>query len=172
MKIIPTPNRLNETLRYEPDLGKLFWLPRIQRNGSVFRLAGKEAFTAFTANGYKQGAVDGHNLYAHRVIVAMSIGEWPEAVDHINGDRADNRIINLRAVTSAENAKNRRLLDANTSGHVGVYRHSQVSKWVAYIHANGQCKSLGCFDNFADAVAARQRASEEYGFHANHGRAA
>ncbi|MBU0368027.1 hypothetical protein, partial [Acinetobacter baumannii] len=80
-KPIPTPEELRQLLRYEPETGKLFWLPREPWRFEVrctsaasvctrwnARYAGREAFTSISAQGYKQGGILRHQLSAHRVI--------------------------------------------------------------------------------------------------------
>lgn len=115
-----------------------------------------------------------HVLYPnHRIIWAMHYGVWPtKFLDHINGDPTDNRIENLREVTNQENCKNARIGKNNTSGRVGVsyYGHNGWSKWHAYIRGNGKLISLGYFEDFDAAVAAREAAEIEHGYHPNHGR--
>ncbi len=99
-------------------------------------------------------------------------GEPSGEIDHINGDRTDNRICNLRDVTSAGNSCNRRRQDRNTSGVTGVAWDKRASRWQARIGLNGKQKYLGYFDSLDEAVAARKAAELELGFHPNHGRAA
>lgn len=97
----------------------------------------------------------------------MHYGNWPQHIDHINGDRLDNRIENLREVDRAENMKNMRMPADNTSGFVGVTRHYE--KWKAQITVNGKHIYLGRFDHKKDAIAARIAANRKFGFHENHG---
>jgi hypothetical protein len=176
-----------ETLRAllicDPAQGKLFWKHRPleyfaetnnpERACAAWnaRYAGKEAFTADKGNGYLRGAIFSRPYLAHRVIWAMATGAWPpDQIDHINGDRADNRIENLRAVTSAENQQNAAMRHDNTSGVVGVSWHKAHGKWQVQIRASGKNIHLGYFNNKDEAVATRATADIEYGFHENHGR--
>jgi hypothetical protein len=175
---------LRRLVRFEAETGKLYWLPRppdlvidnagigaaeIARRWNT-RLAGKEALTK-NVGGYKRGRILYENHCAHRVIWALHYGRWPtEQIDHINGVRTDNRIENLREVSSLENSRNQRLQARNTSGVVGV--SSYKAKWSAQIGVNGSIKYLGLFDKFEHAVEARKAAEVKFGFHANHGKAA
>lgn len=181
-KPLPTPDELRQLLRYEPETGKLFWLPRgvewfpegERRNNACAiwnsRFAGKEALAALS-NGYKHGAILGQNYPAHRVCWSIFYGEHPSLlIDHINGDKVDNRIINLREVTNSENAKNSKMHVGNKSGRTGVFRDEARNIWIAYIMSEGVRRHLGNFTEFSRAVEARSAAEIALGFHPNHGR--
>lgn len=182
-KNLPSPELLRKLLRYEPDTGKLYWR---ERTPDMFvdgkrsaegccsnwnsRYAGKEAFTAFQ-NGYLHGSIFDRLYLTHRVIWAICHGAWPLAqIDHINGDRRDNRIKNLRSVSHAENGKNQKLSLRNTSGVCGVSWHGSRKKWHSRIMLDGKELHIGYFTDKADAIAARKAAEAKYGFHPNHGR--
>lgn len=162
---------LHERLRYCEETGKLFW--RTHPKMTTFwntRYGGKEAFTADNGRGYRQGAIDGRPYYAHRIIWALHYGEWPpQDIDHIDHNRSNNRLSNLRAVDRSVNMRNSSRSKANKSGATGVYWNNSRSKWKAEIVVNGKSKSIGCFDSFDDAVIARSKANAEYNFHSNHG---
>lgn len=183
-KPIPTPEELRQLLRYEPETGKLFWLPRdVSWFESTARPAshacanwnschaGKEAFTATDHGGYKVGTVLYRVLLAHRVAWAIQTGCWPEKqVDHVNGDRSDNKLINLRSVDRVENMKNMKRPSTNTSGHVGIRRDTRIDKWTARICVNYRDHYIGSYDDIKSAIDARKAAEAFFGFHQNHGR--
>lgn len=134
---------------------------------------GKPAFTSKGNHGYRQTNYRGVVMLAHRVIMAMQTGEWPVQVDHINGDKTDNRAENLRNVTQAENRRNARKPSNNKSGFNGVSWDRANKKWVARIKTlDGKYANLGRFETIQDAINARILASGENGYHPNHGRAA
>ena len=177
---LPPQAYLAECLRYEPKTGKLFWIERPlshfrdghqtsrhNRNAWNGGWAGKEAFTATSRNGYATGGLDRVIYRAHRIIWMLVHGEEPDDIDHINGDRRDNRITNLRSVSRQENMRNASLRSNNKTGVAGVSRSR--GKWLAQIKG-GSKVCLGFFDTFEEAVAARKRAEREIGFHQNHGR--
>ena len=83
-------------------------------------------------------------------------------VDHINGNKYDNRKNNLRVCTIAENCYNKGLLINNTSGYTGVSWSKKLNKWRARIGYRRKEYSLGCFDNLDDAIKARKQAEEKY----------
>ena len=135
------------------------------------RYAGKEAFTANKADGYRCGLIFARAYRAHRVIFAMQTGAWPvEEIDHINHQRADNRWSNIRTVKHAENHKNKSLDLRNTSGFCGVFWNKATGKWRARITIYGQQLYLGYFVDKVDAVEAREAANKKYGVQENHGR--
>lgn len=166
-KSLPSTDALRQLLRYEPETGKLYWRSRDNPQWSA-RYAGREAFTA-NCNGYKRGKINNQFFFAHRVVWAMMFGDCTNQIDHINGDRADNRIENLRSVTNAENAKNKRHIQ-NASGVTGVRVERRTGRWRAEIKVSGRLIFLGTFVKKSEAVTARKNAECKYGFHPNHGR--
>jgi hypothetical protein len=117
------------------------------------------------------GNIFGLRLPAHRVVWAIHRGVWPDGeIDHINGDRADNRISNLRDVTRSENARNAAKPRTNRSGVVGVNWRTSKGKWRAYISEGDRTTHLGYFDDFSEAVNVRIAEERRRGFHENHGR--
>jgi hypothetical protein len=164
-------------MRYDPETGKLYWLerPRVFFKSDKdhkrwnTRYAGNEAFSP-NNNGYLDGMIFRRMYRAHQVAWALHYGEWPkDQIDHINGDRSDNRITNLRVVSRSENCRNTKLRSNSKTGVLGVYRHKH--RWRATIYDGGS-RHIGLFDTFEDAVAARKAAERELGYHPNHGRPA
>lgn len=135
-----TFDRLNELLRYEPETGKLFW--RQSKNQVI---AGSEA-GSINKDGYFQICVDGKNYRAHRVVWFLHYQEIPTLqIDHINGVRTDNRVVNLRQVTQTQNLQNQKKARIdNKSGYLGVSLKGK--KWRAQINVDGIKKHLGYFD--------------------------
>ena len=127
------------------------------------RFAGKVA--GWTGGmGYKYVGLDGRCVKAHRIVWIMTRGPIPEGknIDHINGDRGDNRPNNMRPATQSENMCNAGSRSDNTSGHVGVGIHKASGKWRARIVRHGSEICLGYFDTVADAIAARVNAEVMY----------
>lgn len=183
-KALPSISDLRKALDYDPETGALTWRARSAemfsdgkqsavQNAAIWngRFSGKPALCGHHGNGYLHGTAFDRKHYAHRVAWAIHYGEWPEGeIDHINGDRTDNRISNLRAVTRSENQRNAKRRADNASSVTGVYWRRQEGKWSAQIFSGGRRKCLGCFTEFDAAVAARRAAEIELGFHPNHGR--
>lgn len=167
-------------LRYEPETGKLYWLPRptemFKSEGDARRwhsnFCGKEALTA-VHQGYRAGGVLGQHVRAHRAAWAIVHGKWPDhQIDHINGVRDDNRLVNLREASHVENGHNMKLFATNTSGVNGVGWARRHKKWRADMKLNGKYILIGLFDTKEAAAAARAAANEKYGFTARHGQPA
>ena len=173
------PTDLREWLSYDEKTGALTWKQRpigifpTARSGRTWntRYAGAPAFASADDEGYHRITLGSRTWQAHRLAWAIYHGEWPEGqLDHINGDKSDNSIENLRVVSHAENSRNVKRSSANTSGVTGVSFYRQRSRWRATITVNRKHMSLGHFGSFDDAVAARKDAEQRFGFHSNHGR--
>ena len=112
---------------------------------------------ALTDKGYVVVYINGKNYFAHRIIWLWVYGEFPEAgIDHVNRNRADNRLDNLREATQKQNLANRSKSRCNTSGYVGVARKKDTRGWVATCKFEGKNKHLGVFDTAEEASEAYQ----------------
>lgn len=121
--------------------------------------------------GYVRIKILGRDYRAHRLAWLIVYGSFPpDQIDHINGVKHDNRIMNLRAVTHAENSRNRPLYIGNKSGHTGIFYNKRMKKWVAQIGGTRKRVHLGSFENKEDAIEARKIAEINYNYHPNHGR--
>jgi hypothetical protein len=180
-KNLITQAEVHRLLRYDATTGDFIWNTR---QPASFKAGGhsaahicarwnasyaEKAAGTINPNGYIQINVQRNLWYAHRLAWFFVHGEWPRYIDHINGDRSDNRIENLRSVTNAENHKNQGLRAINTSGVVGVSWLTRRQRWQARIMVDGLQVNLGHFRDFADATRARLAAEKLYGFHENHG---
>ncbi len=170
---------LRELLDYDPETGSLTWRYRSIRFFSDqhycdswnSKHAGRPAFTADSGYGYRVGRIFDRLYRAHRVAFALYHGRWPaDQVDHIDGDRSQNRISNLRDVSNSTNGKNTKRRNDNVSGEMGVSWCRNRGLWRAYITVDGKQKHLGRFTLKSDAIAARKAALKENDFHPNHGR--
>jgi len=124
--------------------------------------------------GYLQVGIMGKVYFWHRIIYKLLSTHFDESlcVDHINGDRNDNRPENLRLVTPSENQKNLKLFSTNKSGRVGVFWNKARGKWCASITLENKQVNIGQYKTKSDAIRAREKAENESGFHFNHGRIA
>lgn len=145
--------RAMELLRYDVESGDLFW--RVSRGRvKAGRVAGSVNY-----RGYRSVKVDGRDCLAHRLIWLMAHGQMPEAdIDHIDGDRLNNRLENLREATRAENGQNVGVQSNNTSGFTGVTWHKGAKKWKAQIGVSRRYKAIGYFDTPEQAAEAYAKA--------------
>lgn len=122
-------------------------------------------------DGYLEVMAFNMTLKLHRLAYLYMVGiDAPGEIDHTNGVRSDNRWSNLRVVTKSANMRNRGTNHNNTSGVSGVTWFGDCERWRARININGERVSLGLFETFDEAVAARRGAEQILGYHVNHGR--
>jgi hypothetical protein len=135
--------------------------------------AGKEAGYIDPYDGYRKISIMAYDYKAHHIAWTMTKGFWPEdEIDHVNGNRSDNRFSNLRNVIRLENMKNKKRGSNNKTGVIGVHWNAASKKWAAAISVNRVQYHLGCYETIELAVQVRKAAEIHYGFHINHGRAA
>lgn len=164
-----TQSELKSLLNYGTNTG-IF--TRIKTRSPFVRCGDIAGNIATRKCGKKYVKIQIHNksYLAHRLAWLYVYGYFPKKeIDHINGQGIDNRIINLRDVSSRENHKNKKKPSNNTSGIVGVRFKLSVNKFEARIVLDGVYTYIGCFDNIFDAACARKSAEIKHGFHENHG---
>lgn len=154
--------RLREVISYDPATG--IFTRRVsvgRRRSKVGDVAG-----SVTWNGYAIICVDSLQYRAHRLAWLYVYGKWPNAdIDHINRNRIDNRIANLREATRGQNMQNAGLQKNNMSGIRGVYWDNVKQKWTANIQHNHRTIYLGRFDRIDDATSARRAAEKHFFTH-------
>ena len=165
-KYLPQIGLLRKMIRYEPETGKLFWLERTPDMFSATagrsaehscsnwnsRYAGLEAFTSGNGDGYKQGRIFGHAFFAHRVGYALHFGEWPsDEIDHIDNNRSNNAISNLRIANRSQNSCNSTKPKDNKSGVKGVSWSKKEKKWAAQIWIRKRRVACKYFSDLKDA---------------------
>lgn len=150
-----TADELRRLLSYDPETGVFVWRVA-RRNG---RKPGDVAGT-HDYEGYRIISVNGRRYKAHRAAWLYVHGEWPiGAIDHIDCDKTNNAIANLRQVTPSQNQHNQGKRRTNTSGYKGVHRPRFGTKWMAQIWVNGRGRVLGHFDTAEEAAAAYAEAA-------------
>ena len=152
MKREITQKELLTLFNYDKETGELFW--KISPNRRI--KIGAQAGSNHNA-GYRSVKIDKKNYLVHRIVYTLYHGSCPPFIDHINRDRSDNRIKNLRASTPMENQWNRtpNMSNKTSSKYVGVSYHKKSGKWRARIRAKNREISLGYFET-------EQAASEAY----------
>ena len=154
-----TVDDVKSVLSYDEDSGVFTWIATKSYKKIIGKKAGVE-----NSQGYWVIGLFKNHLYAHRLAWLYVHGEWPEHhIDHINGDRSDNRIANLRESTNSENMQNIKGPRAdNKFNLLGVCFDKQRQKFLAQIRLNGKNKYLGRFDNPDSAHEAYMTAKREF----------
>lgn len=157
MRKLLTAEVLRKILHYDPETG--VFIRKVRCGPS---LAGTVAGWKHP-NGYVDIKVKNQTERAHRLAWLYMTGKFPnEHIDHIDGNRANNRFSNLRAATNSENQQNRhRLHRRNTSGVTGVAWNPATLTWQVTIAVDGRRRHLGTFRDFDLAVEARRSAEKE-----------
>jgi hypothetical protein len=139
-----TAEDVRAALRYDP------------LTGDFFRWGKSSALGTLNAGGYLIISLLGWTFRAHRLAWLYVHGVWPsELIDHINGSRIDNRIVNLREVSHTGNCQNLRAPKShNRSGFLGVLWCPKSKKWLARITVAGRAHVLGRYSNPEDASVA------------------
>ncbi|CAN0430291.1 unnamed protein product, partial [Discosporangium mesarthrocarpum] len=163
-----TIDDLKSLLRYDPETGDFIRLTTVNgfKAGSK---AGALRTTPTSNTSYIMVGIKNTSYHAHRLAWFYMTGEWPDQVDHINGDGTDNSWANLRAVDGTLNQRNIPLRKANKTGIHGV-RLTEQGSFQVTIGLNNKTMSLGTHKDFFEACCARKSAENKYGYHANHGR--
>jgi hypothetical protein len=117
-------------------------------------------------SGYLQTTLNGKIVFNHRIIYAMHYGSCPKMLDHIDGNRLNNRIENLRPATYSQNLCNKGMQSNNTSGYRGVSECSKTGKWRVEVWLNKKYRYFGLYRDIelADLVAcmAREKLHGQY----------
>ena len=132
---------------YDKDSGLLTYRndTKNKHSGDV---AGKK-----NSDGYLQVKIGKRNYKIHRLVWLYVHGAWPaDLIDHINGDRTDNRICNLREATNTQNLMNSKVQARNTCGEKGVTWRERDKRWIAACRANGKQNYLGSFFSADEAI--------------------
>lgn len=147
-----TADQLREYLDYDPATGEF------RRRERKKRIVG-----FVDSKGYQKIKIRGTQYAAHRLAFLYMDGCWPKKlVDHINGDRTDNRWENLRAADFSQNSRNRKLDCQNTVGLKGVIFCRNRKKYRARIRIAGVRKELGYYKSPEEAHAAYCQAAKLY----------
>lgn len=143
-----TQSYLKDLLRYDPLNGRFLRIKSFSNNAKVGVFVGSKC-----KNGYLLVGIGKKKYYLHRLAWLYMTGEMPEfQIDHINGDREDNRFSNLRHVTNQINSQNQRKSRSKRElGLLGASYRKDTGKWSAHIVIDGKRKTIGCFDTAQEA---------------------
>lgn len=161
-----TQEYLKSIFHYDPETGYFTHLRSTNNRTKVGDRVGSKGGADYLAT-----TVDKKRFKVHRLAWFYVYGVWPENnIDHINGNKTDNRIENLRDVTYIENSRNQKKPKNNTSGIIGVSWDKKKERYYAEIRINYKRVGLGSYKSIFEAACARKSAEIKYNFHDNHGR--
>lgn len=163
-----TPEYVKSILEYDSASGVFTWKENRWRSVKAGEVAG-----GMHKDGYLDVRIKvfGCRPFLHRLAFLVMTGSWPVGqVDHLNGNRTDNRWENLRDASKGQNMRNRCLGRHNTSGVMGVHWCKTHQCWRSRIDKDKKKYSLGYFSDFFEAVCARKSAENRLDYHKNHGR--
>lgn len=145
---------LKSIIHYDASIGLFTRIAKSGPNAVVGPITGHHH------SGYQFIRVKGKKYAARRLAWFYVNGKWPDdTIDHINGEKSDNRIDNLRQASRKHNNFNRQRYRNNTSGFKGVTWHKASRKWMARVYANRQVYELGCFNSKIEAANAYNNAA-------------
>ena len=137
--------------------GELFWRVNSSR-AKIGARAGSDC-----ADGYRQVSIGKRKLVMeHRVIFLWHHGYLPDEIDHIDRNKSNSRIENLRAVTHRQNMRNSSARKNNVSGVKGVSWHKNTGKWIVQLGVNGRKKYVGVYDDLDLAQLVAEEARRKY----------
>ncbi len=162
-----TQEQIRSDLAYNPVTGEFAW-----KKSGKGRKVGKRP-GRISKYGYHEIKLSGKIYFAHKLAWLYVHGHYPqhpqEQIDHVNRDRSDNRIENLRLVKQGENDKNRSRYKNAKGPLTGVHWDAERKKWRADICSGDKRYNLGRYDSLFEAAAVRKSAELAHSFAANHG---
>lgn len=159
-KMRPTPQQVANLLRVDK-YGKLWWLQ--PRQGRFF----DRPVGSLNTDGYLKVQIDGFKYGAHQLAFVLYEGRWPELgklINHLNGNRTDNRRCNLQETTHTGNLRHRVTIPINnTSGGIGVSWSKLHNKWRVKLGHNGRPVYGGLYSDLNEAIKARDKLAAAFG---------
>ena len=164
-----TFEKAKELFIYDRETGAIKWRKRTNNKQRDNLVAGHSVSNL--NGGYIRIKIEGKPYFAHRIAMLLAYGFCDDRleVDHINHIRDDNRLVNLRFVTSTGNHRNQSKSSKNASGVTGVFYRKNRRKYMAQIVVDGVNIYLGTFVTLEEAAKVRKAAEIKYKFNANHG---
>ena len=150
-----TQEEVKELFEYKD--GGLYW--KISRTNS---LKVGDRYGCLKPDGIRQGSVNNIPMLEHRLIFLYHHGYLPQFIDHINGDRSNSRIENIRPASREENNRNTKKRVNNVSGHKGVFWNKKSSKWQVQVRHQKKAIHLGMYDDFELACLVADEGRSKY----------
>ena len=155
--MLPTQTKLKALFDYDPATGNLIRKTRTANSVQVGDVAGSK-----NSDGYIQISIDSKPHMAHRLVWIWHGKELPQFINHINRDKVDNRIENLRPATRSENMHNKDTSKRSASGHRGVMWYAPTKEWLARLMVDGQSYDLGKYPTAKEASEAYEQTKQEF----------
>ena len=152
-----TQEELKRLFSYDPETGDFTRLVRTCNSVKVGDIP-----LSLSETGYRIVRINNKLYKQHRLVFLYMEGDIPSFVDHINGDKLDNRWSNLRPATIMSNACNVGKKSSNTSGYKGVYWDKRRQKWCSKINVESRNKHIGYFTTKEEAYRAYCKAAHKY----------
>jgi HNH endonuclease/AP2 domain len=156
----PDLDDLRKHLLYDKDTGLFAW--RIPTNHRIKTGANAGRYRTDGRGTYQYIRFRGQLYLGHRLAWFYVFGKWPKTIDHINGDKRDNRMSNLRNATISENLQNQSVNGKGKSGLIGVMWDKRRRRWYGQIVVNRKAIYLGTFDDKNAAHSAYVEAKKTY----------
>ena len=160
-----TQEKLKALFDYDKNTGNFIRRYTTSSNAKKNTIAGY-----INKDGYVKISIDGKKYLAHRLVWLYVYGYMPTQIDHIDHNRANNTLHNLRDITQKENTKNTSLRKDNTTGISGIYYDKKRKSFKVQIAKDGKDLFFGRYKNFNEAVKVRNSAYFELNYHENHGK--
>jgi hypothetical protein len=153
-----SPEKIKEYLGYDPETGEFFWLKATNKRMVLGQPAGN-----LHSTGYVRIGLFGYKFFAHHIAWIITYGCWPtDVIDHINRDRADNRIVNLRLATRSENAFNAKVPVNNSTGVKGIGKVPGYDKYRVRLRKNNKFYCAGQYASIEEAAMVRQELEKRH----------
>ena len=137
-----TQDKVQSLFNYDPDIGIFIRKVKTTAKTKIGDVVGYD-----NKNGYKKISIDNKLYFSHRLAWLYVYGVWPEkGLDHINRNRSDNRLCNLRLANQSENTQNTAIRKNNTSGYKGVTFCKNTNKWISQIMINYKHIYIGKYE--------------------------
>jgi hypothetical protein len=163
-----THDELKILFEYNPESGE--FIRKVIYHRQAGTVGCNRVITSTNLHGYHTVGIRGKVHLVHRLVWLYMTGNEPDGqIDHIDGNKQNNRWSNLRVVSSVDNSRNRGVRKDNVSGATGVTRIKRSGKYVARIGSGQTYRHLGTFDTFDEALLVRKNAESIHGYHPNHG---
>lgn len=155
---------VNKLFRYDKETGDLIRKVSVRKGSETVQIVGSD-----DGQGYLKTSIKGDKYFNHRIIFFMHHGFLPPCLDHIDTNKSNNRIENLRPATLSQNQHNAGIRKDNTSGVKGVTWHIGRNKWLGQVWYNGTNNYIGSYDSLSEATTAVHKAREQlHGEFVNH----